>query len=125
MAYIRTEEVREIRNALKEQFPNLKFSVKKQHYSSIKVSIKKGDIDFSDIMRDFGYADINHYHLGQYGSHQHLLEKIDKVIKKAPALAEGGREWYDRSDAMTDYFDTAFYYNISIGDYNKPYEKVA
>jgi len=53
------------------------------------------------------------------------LEKIDKVIKKAPALAEGGREWYDRSDAMTDYFDTAFYYNISIGDYNKPYEKVA
>ena len=125
MAYIRTEEVREIRNALKEQFPNLKFSLKKQHYSSSKVTIKKGDIDFSDIMRDFVYADINHYHLGQDGSHQHLLEKIDKVITKAPALAEGGREGYDRSDAMTDYFDTAFYYNISIGDYNKPYEKVA
>ena len=75
-------------------------------------------------MRD-GTADINHYHLGQYGSHQHLFSKIDNVIKKAPALAEGGREWYDRSDAMTDYFDTAFYYNISVGDWRKPYEYVA
>ena len=124
MAYIRTEEVRAIRNELKEQFPNLKFSVRKLHYSSVKVVIKKGNIDFSDIMRE-NYADINHYHLGQYGEHQHLFKKIDKVIKTAPALAENGREWYDNSDAMTDYFDTAFYYNISVGDYNKPYEKVA
>ena len=28
----------------------------------------------------------------------------------------------DNSDAMIDYFDTAFYTNISIGKWNKPYE---
>ncbi len=34
MAYISTAEVREIRNALKEEFgPKLKFGVKRQHYS--------------------------------------------------------------------------------------------
>ena len=79
MAYIRTEEVREIRNALKEAFPNLKFGVKKQHHSSVAVTIKKGNVDFSDIMRDRtngetpGYVDVNHYHLYQYGDHKALF----------------------------------------------------
>ena len=128
MAYIRTEEVRAIRNELKEQFPNLKFSVRKQHYSSIKVTIKKGDVDFSDIMRDRingetpGYADVNHYHLHMYGDHTKLFSEINDIIKKAPGLAEGGREWYDNSDAQYDYFDTAFYYNLSVGSWDKPYE---
>jgi hypothetical protein len=126
MAYIKTEEVREIRNALKEEFgPDLKFGVKKQHYSSITVTIKKGNVDFSDITGregDLGYAQINQYHLGNYGDHRPLFEDIINVIKKAPGKAEGGREWYDKSDAQYDYFNTAFYFNIEVGNYNKPYE---
>ena len=43
-------------------------------------------------------------------------------MKTAPALAEGGRAWYDNSDAMTDYFDTAYYTHVSVGKWNKPYE---
>lgn len=131
MAYITTTEVREIRNALKEAFPKLKFGVKKQHYSSVNVTIKKGNVDFSDIMQDRtngetpGYADVNHYHLYQYGEHTALFEKIDKIIKTAPAKAEGGREWYDKSDAQYDHFDTAFYYNIKVGSWDKPYELAA
>ena len=31
------------------------------------------------------------------------------------AKAEGGRAWYDNSDAMIDYFDTAFYVSINVG----------
>ena len=125
MAYIRTEEVREIRNTLKEEFgPDLKFGVKKQHHSSVLVTIKKGNVDFSDIMRegDRGYTQINQYHLGQYGRHAMLFDSIVDVIKKAPGKAENGREWYDESDAMTDYFNTAFYFNLEVGSWNKPYE---
>ena len=132
MAYITTAEVTEIRNALKEDFgPDLKFSVKKHAHSSINVVIKKGNVDFSEIMRDRingdtpGTVSVNHYHLHQYGKFAKLFEKIDKVIKTAPARAEGGREWLDKSDAMVDYFHTAFYYNISVGTWNKPYEYVA
>ena len=93
MAFIRTNEVRAIRNALKEAFPKLKFGVRKHAHSSVNVTIKKGDVDFSDIMREgeAGYASINHYHLYQYGEHKALFEKIDNIIKKAPADAEGGR----------------------------------
>lgn len=128
MAYIKTEEVSAIRNELKKRFGHtgLKFGVKKQHHSSVHVTIKAGPIDFSDIYRDhYGsgdhYAQINVYHLSNYGQHQPFFEEVLKIIKTAPALAEGGREWFDKSDAMTDYFHTAFYINLNVGEYDKPY----
>ena len=47
MAYITAEETKQIRNKLKEELPNLKFSVRKGAGSySVNVSIVKGDIDF-------------------------------------------------------------------------------
>ena len=100
MAYIKTEEVSAIRNELKKRFGHtgLKFGVKKQHHSSVHVTIKAGPIDFSDIYRDhYGsgdhYAQVNVYHLSNYGQHQPFFEEVLKIIKTAPALAEGGREW--------------------------------
>jgi hypothetical protein len=124
MAYIKTEEVAAIRNELKKRFGHtgLKFGVRKQHHSSVHVTIKAGPIDFSDIYRDGDqYAQVNIYHLQNYGQHQPLFEEIEKIIKTAPALAEGGREWFDKSDIMTDYFHTAFYINLDVGSYDKPY----
>ena len=127
MAYIRTDEVKEIRNTLKEEFgPDLKFGVKKESGGlAVRVTIKKGNVDFSDIMREGDRnIPINQYHLGQYGRHAMLFDSIVDVIKKAPGKAEGGREWFDKSDAMVDYFHTAFYFNLEVGNFNKPYELV-
>ena len=123
MAYIRTDEVKEIRNTLKEEFgPDLKFGVKKESGGiAVRVTLKKGNVDFSDI-GDNGYAQINQYHLGNYGDHRYLFEDIISVIKTAPGNADNGREWYDKSDAQYDHFDTAFYFNLEVGNYNKPYE---
>ena len=36
-----------------------------------------------------------------------------------------GNMWYDNSDAMTDYFDTAYYIDINAGKWNKPYKLAA
>ena len=135
MAYIKTEEVSAIRNELKKRFGHtgLKFGVRKMHHSSVHVTIKAGPIDFTDVFRssnsrdftnpgtDNGYAQINTYHLDMYGEHESHFEAILKIIKTAPALAEGGREWFDKSDIMTDYFHTAFYINLNVGAWDKPY----
>ena len=121
MAYIKTEEVAAIRGQLKEKFKGLKFSIRKQHHSSVTVTIKAGNVDFSDILDDNGYAQVNQYWLDRTGVHQHLFEEIIKVIKTAPASVEGGREWFDASDSMTDYFHTAFYFSVNVGSYDKPY----
>ena len=130
MAYISTKEVAAIRAQLKEKFPQLKFSVRKHHHSSVDVTIKSGTVDFSDLVTKCyqgqtvpfdGYFQTNQYWLDRLGKHQDLFEEIYKVIKTAPASVEGGREWFDESDSMTDYFHTAFYMSVNIGSYDKRY----
>jgi len=130
MAYITKEEVSEIRKALKKEFPKIKFSIRKEHSSTVNVSIVKSDIDFSYLFNDEysqekQYCTINVFHIAKNQSkHEDLFEKIIDIIKTAPANAEHGSAWYDDSDVMTDYFNTAFYFNLSIGAWNKPYQMV-
>jgi hypothetical protein len=130
MAYIRKEQVQEIRNALKKQFPNLKLSVKKNSYSStLVVTVLKGDVDFfneinkerfSNDPTSQGYIDVNPYWFRDHfkGQSLEILEAMEKTIKTLG-------NWFDHSDSMTDYFHTAFYIDYNIGTWEKPYEKVA
>jgi len=124
MAYINANDVAQIRKELKAKFPEYKFGVRKGSGSlSVDVTIKSGPADFVD-PRGRGYIQINQYHLGNYGPHEQFLREIVDVIKTAPSRGEGfhkGDVWYDRSDAMTDYFDTAYYFHINVGAWNKPY----
>jgi len=130
MAYITAGEVKEIRNELKRVFPKYKFKVNKSSgsCSSVSVSVMAGPAAFDDdVFRegDRGHAQINHYHLYQYGKFQKFFETINKIIRTAPGKAVGGREFYDNSNAMIDYFDTAFYYNINVGTWSQPYVQKA
>ena len=123
MSYISTEDVKKIRVALKTEFgKKLKFGVRKSpSHHSVSVTIKSGTVDFSDIMRNtYDQVQVNHYHLQNYGNHKSLFEKIIEIIKTAPS-----RKWYNNSDAMTDYFDVAFYFDLNVGEWDKPYERVA
>jgi hypothetical protein len=124
MAYISAKEVAAIRNELKAQFPKFKFGVRKGSGSlSVDVTIKSGPTDFSDICtQGAGYAQINPYWLGNYGRHQAFFEQVLRIIKIAPSTVEGGRRWFDESDASTDYFHTAYYFHIQVGEWNKGYE---
>ena len=124
MSYISTEDVKKIRVALKNEFgKKLKFGVRKSpSHHSVSVTIKSGTVDFSDIMRNNTYdqVQVNHYHLQNYGVHQSLFEKIVEIIKTAPS-----NKWYNNSDPMIDYFDVAFYFDLNVGDWDNPYKKVA
>ena len=124
MSYISTEDVKKIRVALKNEFgKKLKFAVRKSpSCHSVSVTIKSGTVDFSDLMRNNTYeqVQVNHYHLHNYGVHQSLFEKIVEIIKTAPS-----KEWYNDSDPMIDYFHVAFYFDLNVGDWDNPYKKVA
>ena len=135
MAYIKTEEVKEIRKALKEEFgKRFKFSVTKQDHSKVTVAIMGSDIDFSGLWSakspgdyGYGYVTINPYYIDEdrHGMFAPLFRKIVEIIKTAPANAEGGEAWFDKSDSMTDYFHTAFYFDVEVGKWDKPYTQVA
>ena len=46
-----------------------------------------------------------------------MFHKIETEVKAALG-------WFDKSDSMTDYFHTAFYYHASVGKWDKPYNAV-
>lgn len=118
MAYISTDEVRTIRNDLKEAFPEFKFSVRYEQNSksSITVVIKSGPVKFVDTMSfdgrvDNGYMALNHYHLGNY-DHSDILQQIMAVVNKKN---------YNNSQIEYDIHDVGFYVNLYQGEWNKPY----
>ena len=120
MAYLSKTQVKETREALKVAFPDFKFMVRKSHAggSSINVSIMSGPLEFGNIREG---ANVNQYWVeSHYEAHLvPFLEAVLKVIKFG-----SDRQWYDRSDAMTDYFDTAFYIDVELGRWGRgPYQK--
>ena len=129
MAYINAKDVQAIRNELKEEFKkDIKFSVKKSNWNQVIVTLQQGTTDFSDILDEDGYAQINQYWLDRTGDHKPLFEKIINIIKTAPIRGEGyhkNKGWYDKSDAMVDYFDTAYYFSVNVGSWSKPYVQTA
>jgi hypothetical protein len=126
MAYISAEDVKAIRVELKQAFPNWKFAVRKSSGSlSVDVVIKQGTVDFSENLQN-GHAQVNQYWIDSHWASaeaREVLKRINEIMHNAPGRA-GGKKFYDNSDAMTDYFDTAFYTHLSIGNWNQPYALV-
>jgi len=120
--YISKEEIKEIRNALKKEFPNVKFQVKKNHNGSsgIEVNILKSPYDFSDFpfFDPNSFNDINIYHMHMYKNCKNfeVLERILEIIKNGSE-----RKWFNKSESQSDYFYEAFYIDLGIGNYDKGY----
>ena len=138
MAYISAEDVKHIRNELKKELPQYKFSVVRDHHSSVSISLMKGpafnDYEYFDRynntittanLSDGEHHQINQFHLEDFYGKENaeILSKIDTISRTAPAK-NGGKVWYNDSDIMTDYFDIAYYIHISVGKWNKSYEVV-
>ena len=123
MAYISKDDVAAIRNELKANFPKWKFAVRKGSGSlSVDVNILQGTAAFEG--KD--YAQVNQYWIKDHWKDeddQAVLVKINEIMHNAPGRA-GGKVFFDESDAMTDYFHTAFYTHLSIGQWDKRYECV-
>lgn len=136
MAYLSKETKKEreveIKKVLKKY--RLKGSVARNH-STLVVNISGGELDLLGSVQNVinqqserrsafphpvgTYHQVNEFYeaewLREAGEDQaaDLIEELIKAMK--------GDSWYDRSDIMNDYFDTAYYLEINIGKWNKPY----
>ena len=108
MAYITTEQVANIRKQLKEAFPEVKFGVSRRDYLSVSVTIKAAPFRFTNE----DYSQLNEYH-PEFYENREKFEQILAIVK--------GQDWYDRSDSQVDYFDTAYYFSINQGAWDKPF----
>lgn len=134
MAYMNQEKKAKIQAAIKPILAKygVKGSLSVRHHSTIVLTLKSGKIDFIgnlnrvcgndhyQVSRGFrpnttGYIDVN-----PYWYQDHFDGEAKEFLTEALAALKGA-DWYDRSDAMVDYFDTAYHVDVNVGKWNKPY----
>lgn len=107
-----------IRTKVKQDFPKCKFSVTIQRYSggcSMGITLMSGDFTaFKDPATK--YDQLNQYYLKDS---EKITDRAKDIMIMVNDLVNSFRR--DDSDSMTDYFDTNFYYGLSIGKWDQPY----
>ena len=113
MAYISQQDKKDLAPGIKAVLNKygMKGSIAIKHHSSLVVNLQSGPIDFD---MD-GYTSVNVYHIDKHytGRAKDFLNELVTAMK--------GTKWFDKSDIMTDYFHTAYYIDINVGKWNKPY----
>ncbi len=114
MPYISTEEVKTKRDALKKEFPNVKFSVTKENCSSIHVHIMEAPFEIEEKEKD-----VNHFYIAEFYSHKpkvrDFLLKVKKIINDGNGIFVVDGDY----GAVPN-----FYINIRFGKWDKPYKKI-
>jgi hypothetical protein len=138
MAYMNQEKKAKIVAAVKPIMKKygVKGTFSVRSHMTICLNIKEGKIDFvenfiqtdndSPVARKMSSDQVEYLRknktldVNPYWFHDHFsgvakkfLEEIFRGMKAAG--------WYDNSDAQTDYFDTAYYVDVNIGSWKKPY----
>tara|TARA_Y100000593_G_C4151002_1_gene257042 strand:- start:103 stop:525 length:423 start_codon:yes stop_codon:yes gene_type:complete len=136
MAYISQQEKKELAPGIKKVLKQygLKGTIAINNYSSLVVNIKSGSLDLlgaaqkvNDILADrFNRprTEIGTYLQANAYRDPQDYDRIDKTIGQFYSdliKAMKGDKWYNRSDMMTDYHEIAYYLDINIGRWNKPY----
>lgn len=115
MPYITTEQVNEKRKAIKNAFPNWKFSITKKHHSSIDVVILEADINLTEKQNE----SVNPYYVkDHYKDNKEVMEALQKIVD----ILEGDNETISVDG---DYGAIPkFYTHLSIGKWDKPFKYV-
>ena len=135
MAYMNQDKKKVIKANLDKLLKPLgiKYSLRVLHHSKINCTIKSAPIDFvgnfnetmkasqawqelNDILKERDNVTVNPYWYQDHftGESKEIIGKVLDALRSA--------DYYDNSDAMVDYFDTAYYYGLSLGDYNTPFK---
>jgi hypothetical protein len=116
MAYVSQADKKSLAPAIKKVLNKygMKGSISIRHHSTLVVTLQSGAIQFEHSHGD-GYTQVNVYHIDSHyeGHAKSFLTELLAAMK--------GPDWFDKSDAMTDYFHIKHYCDINIGRWNKPY----
>ena len=121
MAYVSQDFKKQVQASIKPLLKKfgIRATLSVRHHSTLCLNISQGTIDFlaaqDNWARERGYTSINEYTVDRdYTGPAH------EFLTAAVALLKGD-DYFDYSDAMTDYFHCSHYIEINVGKYNKPY----
>ena len=117
MAYVSQADKAKLAPEIKKVLSKygMKGSISIRHHSTLVVTLQSGEIDFGEYTHGDGYIQVNVYHI-----ERHYKGKAQKFLTELLAAMKGPG-WFDKSDAMTDYFHIKHYFDINVGKWNKPY----
>ena len=119
MAYVSKETKKELAPEIKKVLAEfgVKGTIRVNNHSTLVVTLRKVPTGLFT-PKEIADGGVNVYHIERHfeGAAKKFLTKLLAAMK--------GTKWYDRTDAMIDYFDTAWYNDIKIGEWNKPVEIV-
>jgi hypothetical protein len=120
MAYVSQDDKKKLAPAIKAVLKKygMKGSIAVRHHSTLVVNITQGPIDFK-MENDRDYIQVNPYWIDKHynGVARDFLAELLDAMK--------GPDFFDHSDAMTDYFHRSHYTDINIGTWGKPYALAA
>ena len=138
MAYMNQERKAQRAPAIKAicKKYGVKATLSIRNHSTLVLNIKAGSIDFignynSVCSQHPRYNDpirfrpaVKEIQVNPYWYKEHFDGEAREFLQEV--LAEMyGNDYYDESDAMTDYFHCSHYVDINIGRWNQPYQLLA
>lgn len=124
MAYVSQSLKKQLAPAIKAVLKKYKMkgSIAVDNHSTLVVNLKSGAIDFQ---KDYNGEGAHHYQINPYWFQNHYEGAAKSFLTELLAAMKPEDVWYDNTDAMIDYFDTAYYVDINIGRWNQQYEVTA
>lgn len=137
MAHMSQETKAKIAAELKKVMPKgWKYTLGVNHHSTIVLNIMKAPVDLIKIINESNAehaqmrgeapyevkdsVQMNTHYLSKPFKNYPELEKLFKQIQDTLY----GADYFDHSDSMVDYFHCAYYVDVNIGKWNKPFEYV-
>ena len=138
MAYMCQKRKKQLAPGIKEVLKkyNVRGTLSVEDHSTLVVTIREGSIDFetqynesqkAQLVREYGAEYPERMFFPCEGVIQvncHFLRRWEGVageLLKELHTAMMGDLWYDNSDPQFDHFDIAYYMDINVGEWNKPY----
>jgi hypothetical protein len=125
MAYMNQQKKAEIVSKVKPVLKKygLKGTFSVRNHMTICLTITSGPIDFiKNYQEHTGKQNqiIDALDINPYWYHDHFTGKaLDALTEIMEGMHSAG--YYDNSDIQSDYFDTAYYIDVNVGTWNRPY----
>lgn len=134
MAYMNQEMKKELAPSIKKVLSKygVKGTIGVRNHMVLVVNIKSGKLDilgnwfdtatkygttnnYGDEIKKPSYIQVNEFYIDE-----HYTDEVKDFLLELLSAMKGDN-WYNRTDIQTDYFDIAWYIDINVGSYDKPY----
>tara|TARA_R110000765_G_scaffold180510_4_gene286447 strand:- start:3631 stop:4041 length:411 start_codon:yes stop_codon:yes gene_type:complete len=123
MAYVSQEMKKEFAPAIKAVLKkyNMKGSIAVRHHSVLVVNIKSGALDILGSLPVSEYGPRDYIQVNEHWIKENYDDATVVAFLTELKDAMKGPDFFDESDAMTDYFHVSHYLSMNVGNYNTPY----